>query len=110
MLHAYCHNCVAVGASGRQLNAIVRRLCETGFAAERCQWIQYIERAERADSMVVDRWVHCGACQMTYVAGPGNRCSWCGQTGQLSDVPPPALSMKSVNLSDMTIPPTIIEL
>jgi hypothetical protein len=60
--------------------------------------------------MGVDRWVHCGACQLTSIAGPGNRCSCCGQTGQLSDVPPPAPSVKSVNLSDMTVPPTIIEM
>ena len=60
--------------------------------------------------MGVDRWVHCGACQKTSIAGPGNRCSFCGQTGQLSDVPPPAPSVKSVNLSDMNVPPTIIEM
>jgi MshEN domain len=60
--------------------------------------------------MGVDRWVHCGACQWTFIAGPGNRCSFCGQTGQLSDVPPPASSVKSVDLSDMNVPPTIIEM
>ena len=60
--------------------------------------------------MGVDRWVHCGACQQTSISGPGHRCSFCGQTGQLSDVPPPAPSVKSVNLSDMNVPPTIIEM
>ena len=58
--------------------------------------------------MRFDRWVHCGACQRTSVAGPGNRCPFCGQSGQLADGPPPVPSVESVDLSDMSISPTII--
>jgi type II secretion system (T2SS) protein E len=93
-----------------RVSLVLRRLCETGLAAERRLWIRYIKRAKKADIMGVDRWVHCGACQRTSIAGPDNRCSLCGQTGQLSDVPPSAPSVKSVNLSGMNVPPTIIEM
>jgi hypothetical protein len=58
--------------------------------------------------MGVNRWVHCGACQQTSIVGPGNRCSFCGQTGQLSDVQPPMPSVQSVDLSDMNVPRTVL--
>jgi len=48
-------------------------------------------------SSVPMRRVHCNKCDQTYFAGPGDRCSLCGESGTLAEV---AYSLSSVPYSD----------